>query len=92
MIVFGVLLFIAGLYIYTGHNSEILLWRGYNPNRTKKELKQIGTGVIVIGLSPLISGITALFFEDDSIIPLIVMFIIMIIAIIIAVKLYKKIN
>ena len=62
-LIFGGLVILAGLYIYTGHNNEILLWKGYNPNATKEELRKVGTwtmiagaGIIVIGIIGYIAG------------------------------------
>lgn len=65
MIVFGVLIFIAGLYIYKGHNSEILLWRGYNKNATKKELKNIGMWTMVSSLVPFVLAILGIIFKFE---------------------------
>ena len=57
MFIFGFLLFAAGIYIYTGHNSELLIWKGYNKNATKEELKNIGKWVIIVGTIPIILAI-----------------------------------
>ena len=57
MFLFGFLLYAAGIYIYTGHNSELLIWKGYNKNATKEELKNIGKWVIIVGSIPIILAI-----------------------------------
>lgn len=57
MFIFGFLLYVAGIYIYTGHNSELLIWKGYNKNATKEELKNIGKWVIIVGSIPIILAI-----------------------------------
>ena len=57
MFIFGLLLYAAGIYIYTGHNSELLIWKGYNKNATKEELKNIGKWVIIVGSIPIILAI-----------------------------------
>ena len=84
MLIFGVLLMLAGIYIYSGHNSEVLLWKGYNKHTTKKELKNIGKYVITVSISLMISGISGLFFQDDSLIPIIILFISLLLSLIIA--------
>lgn len=63
MFIFGILIFIAGVYVYTGHNNELLLWKGYNKNRTKEELKVIGKWVMIISLIPLILAILGTIFD-----------------------------
>ena len=65
MFIFGILIMLAGLYIYCGHNSEILLWRGYKKNRTKSELRYIGKWTIMAGIIPIILGIISLLFNIE---------------------------
>ena len=60
MFLFGFLLYLAGIYIYTGHNSELLIWKGYNKNATKEELKNIGKWVMIVGTIPIVLAILAL--------------------------------
>ena len=86
MIIFGSVLSLSGLYIYTGHNSELLLWKGYNKNTTKKQLKQIGKYIIAVSISLIISGICGLFYQEENIIPVIVLLVSLILSIIIAKK------
>ena len=63
MLIFAILIFIAGIYIYTGHNSEVLIWKGYNKNATKKELENIGKWTMIVGLIPLILSILGFIFD-----------------------------
>ena len=65
MIIFGALIFLAGLYIYNGHNSEILLWRGYNKNATKKELKNIGMWTMIASLVPFVLAILGIIYNFE---------------------------
>ena len=60
--IFGLLVILAGFYIYRGHNSELLLWRGYNKHRTKAELKIIGKWTMIVGGILLLIGLASLFF------------------------------
>ena len=64
MFVFGVLVFLAGLYIYTGHRSELLLWKGPDPKKmTKSELKNVGKLTMLSSLLPVVMGIIGLFLD-----------------------------
>ena len=63
MLIFGILIVIAGLYIYTGHNNPILLWKGYNKNATKSDLRKIGMWTMLSSIIPFIIAIIGLFVE-----------------------------
>lgn len=63
MFIFAFLIILAGLYIYTGHNSELLIWRGYNKNASKEELKNIGKWTMLSSIVPIIVGIIGIFIE-----------------------------
>lgn len=63
MIIFGSLIFIAGLYIYNGHNSELLIWKGYNKNASKEELKNIGMWTMIASLVPFILAVLGIIFN-----------------------------
>ena len=65
MIIFGILIFLAGLYIYKGHNSELLLWKGYNKNATKEELKNTGMWVMISSLVPFVLAILGIVFNFE---------------------------
>ena len=63
MLIFGVLIILAGFYVYRGHNNELLLWKGYSKHRTKEELKIIGKWTMIVGLIPIAFSIASLFFK-----------------------------
>ena len=65
MFIFGALIFIAGLYIYKGHNSEVLIWKGHNKNATKEELKNIGMWTMIASLVPFILAILGIIFNFE---------------------------
>ena len=65
MFIFGTLIFIAGLYIYKGHNSEVLIWKGHNKNATKEELKNIGMWTMIASLVPFILAILGIIFNFE---------------------------
>lgn len=65
MIIFGLLIFIAGLYIYKGHNSELLLWKGYNKNATKQELKTTGMWTMIASVVPFVLAILGIIFNFE---------------------------
>jgi hypothetical protein len=64
MIIFGVLIFLAGLYIYTGHKNPVLLWKVYNLDTiTKEELQNIGKWTMISSIIPFIIAIIGFFIE-----------------------------
>lgn len=64
MLIFGLLIFIAGLYIYTGHKNELLLWKTHNIEKiTKEELKVIGMWTMISSLIPFILAILGYIFK-----------------------------
>ena len=63
MFIFSFLTFLAGLYIYRGHNSELLIWKGHNKNATKKDLEVTGGWVMIVSGIILIIGIVGLFLD-----------------------------
>ena len=71
MLVFGFTIVLAGFSIYRGHDG--LLWRGYYKKRSKAYLKYLGRATMLIGLVTMISGSTGFFFEEGSIIPVILL-------------------
>jgi len=62
MFVFSFFIFIAGLYIFTGHNSELLLWKTYKKNTPINELRNIGKWTMVSSIIPFCLAIYCLFF------------------------------
>ena len=64
MFIFGLGIFLAGLYIYTGYRSEVLLWKGPDPKKMPlKELKKVGKITMITSLLPIILGIIGLIFS-----------------------------
>ena len=64
MFIFGVLIFLAGLYIYTGHKNEVLLWKCHDLSKvTKDDLKVIGKWTMISSLVPIILAIVGLFLD-----------------------------
>ena len=64
MFIFAGLIFIAGLYLYTGHKNEVLLWKVHDIKKfTIEETKNVGKWTIIAGLVPLILGIIGLFLD-----------------------------
>jgi len=62
IIIFGLMDFLAGLYLFTGHKSELLLWKVHNVKKmTLNEVKKIGSWTMIIGLTIVIVGIILLF-------------------------------
>ncbi len=57
------LVFWAGLYVYKGHNSELLLWKGYNKNATKQQLRVTGGWTMIASGIILIIGIIGMFLD-----------------------------
>ncbi len=64
MFIFSFFIFLAGIYIYTGHRSELLLWKTHNVKKlTIDELHNIGKWTMIASIIPLIIGIIGFFVE-----------------------------
>ena len=64
MIIFGGCILLAGLYLYTGHKSELLLWKTHNvKNMTKEELRVIGKWTMISSIIPFLIAIVGFFVE-----------------------------
>ena len=64
MFIFAFLIFLCGIYLYTGHKNELLLWRTHNIDKiTKEELKVIGKWTMISSLVPLLVAIVNLFLD-----------------------------
>ena len=63
MFIFSFGIFLSGIYLYTGHNSELLLWKTYRKNTPKNELKNIGKWTMISSTIPIILGIIGLIFN-----------------------------
>ena len=64
MIIFGGLIFLAGVYIYTGHKNPVLLWKVYNLDTiSKEELQNIGKWTMISSIIPFLIAILGFFIE-----------------------------
>ncbi len=64
MFALGIGTFLAGLWLFTGHKSELLLWK--NPQAKKlpmAEVKNVGKWTMITSAVPIIIGIVFLFIE-----------------------------
>lgn len=62
MLVFSICILITGIYIYTGHRNDIILWRVANvKTMPKKELQKIGKWTMISSIIPFILSIIGLF-------------------------------
>ncbi len=64
MFALGLGTFLAGLWLFTGHKSEILLWK--NPDASKlsmKEVKDVGKWTMIASAVPVVIAIIFLFIE-----------------------------
>ena len=87
MIIFGILIILVGYLVYKGHDEY--LSRGYYKKESKLYLRFVGKTTMVVGLSPILSGIVAIL-VDSILISSLVLVISMIIFFIIAVKIFNK--
>ena len=64
MIIFGVLILLAGLYLYTGHKNEVLLWKVHDiKNFPMKEVKRVGKWTMISSIIPFILAILGIIFN-----------------------------
>lgn len=64
MLIFAFFVFIAGLYIYTGHRSELLLWKTHDVKKlTLAELKNIGKWTMIASLLIFIIGLIGMLLD-----------------------------
>ena len=64
MFALGIGVFLAGLWLFTGHKSEILLWK--NPQASKlsdKEVRNVGKWTMITAAVPIVIAIVFLFIE-----------------------------
>lgn len=62
MFIFAFLIFIAGLWIYTGHRSELLLWKAdFYKTATDEQIKAVGKWTMIVSIIPIIIALIALF-------------------------------
>lgn len=87
-IIFAIVTFISGLLLYHGHFSKEIFWRSTWKNITKQELKNVGLVTIFTSISILLTGISALFLKEESIIPVLVL----VLTLFIIILILRKIN
>ena len=64
MFIFSFLIFLAGLYLYTGHKNEVLLWKVHDIKKfTIEQTKNVGKWTIIVSIIPLILAIIGLFLD-----------------------------
>ena len=57
-IIFAFLVFLCGLYLFTGHKNEVLLWKVHDiKNFTIEQTKNVGKWTIIASIIILIIGI-----------------------------------
>lgn len=74
MIVLGGFTILCGIYFVTGHYSEVLLWRTHK-RLNKDELRYLGKVTMFTGLGIVLTGLSGMFLEEDSFVPIIFMFV-----------------
>ena len=64
MIIFGILIFLAGLWLFTGHKNEVLLWKVPDIKKfTIEETKNVGKWTMIASLIPFILAILGFIFK-----------------------------
>ena len=64
MFIFAFFVFLAGLYLFTGHKNEVLLWKCPDITKvTDAEVRNIGKWTMISSLIILAIGIIALFLD-----------------------------
>ena len=62
MIIFGIVLFLFGLYMATGHDVRSLLWTAPYKHLTKQGFIQLGKWVMVSSVIPFLLAIIGVIF------------------------------
>ena len=64
MFIFALGIFLCGLYLFTGHKSELLLWKNHNvKDMSLEEVKNVGKWTMISSIIPIIIGIIGFFIE-----------------------------
>lgn len=87
MFIFGVAIFITGLYMWSGH--QIYMRQSTYKKMDKKQLKYAGKVLFCSGFAPIIASIVSIF-TGESIIPVFIMILCFIIIIYFSVKKFKE--
>lgn len=90
MLIFGICIFLIGIYVYTGHYSQILFARSHMKNPGKEYLKYLGKIIMLVSTAPMISAIAALFLPENSLIPMLILVILFEIQMYLGVKYFRK--
>ena len=62
--IFGIMILVAGLILYTGHKDEVLLWKVYDVKKLpQSELKNIGKWTMISSIIPFIIAIIGVIFK-----------------------------
>ena len=90
MIIFGILILLVGLHIYTGH--DFFLARGYYKKESKEYLKGVGKVMFCVACAPICSGIVAFFIKtsEGEIIPILILLIGVVLGFLIPIKRKEK--
>ena len=74
-LIFGIALIMEGIANINGHKPYILKAKYAYDHITKQELQYMGKQIIAIGVGFTIGSIPSFVFEDDSLIPILIVFI-----------------
>jgi uncharacterized protein YacL len=91
LIIFGMLVLFAGVYLATGKKgdfTQVLLWKNNVKKMTENEVVYVGKVTMLVSLSLIISGLLSLYLEE-SFIPIIVLITSFVILLIIGIKIFK---
>lgn len=64
MFIFFLGVFISGLYLYTGHKSELLLWKSNVKKMSIDEVKNVGKWTMISSIFILLLSIIGLLFGE----------------------------
>ena len=64
MLIFAILIFLCGLYLFTGHKNELLLWKVHDIKKfTIKETKNVGKWTMIASIIPFIIAVLGYLLE-----------------------------
>ena len=65
MIIFGICILLAGLYMFNGKELKIISWKAAFKGLNKSEWKSIGKWTIIISIIPFILAIFGIIFNFE---------------------------
>jgi hypothetical protein len=65
MIIFAIMVFLVGLYMYTGHKLSALAWRAAFKGLSIEGYKKVGKYTIIVSIFILIIGIIGIIFNFE---------------------------